>query len=173
MLKRLLWTAVAGAAFLGLSAAANAASNGYYMGIDMGWAAQENTKGHVWSEFDISSNQGFGGRYSFGYQMNPYLALDSGLYYFTDDFFHGDFQRGLDLGAKAILPIDDFKLFGKLGGTYVYQSGEDDIRPMYSVGAGLDLTDNWVLETSWMRIIGGGSANDSNFISTGLSYHFG
>lgn len=166
-------SSLAAAVLLGMSSTAFAASDGFYMGIDMGWAGAETSQGDVFPSFDSSSENGLGSRYSFGYQLNKFFAIDSGFYYFMDDFFHGDTQRGIDLSGKAMLPFDRFNVFGKLGGTYVYEDNGTDIRPIYGVGTGYDLNENWTLQAGWTRLIGGGSADDSNFISGGVAYHFG
>jgi len=151
-----------------------AADDGFYMGLNLGWAGEESKQGEVLPTFDTSKANGLGTRFAFGYQMNKFFAIDSGAYYYMDDFLQGDVQRGLDLSAKGILPfMEGFNAFAKLGASYVVEDDEWELVPLYGAGLGYDLNASWTVEASWTRLIGNGSASDSNFLSGGVAYHFG
>lgn len=101
--------------------------------------------------------------------------------------------RDFDLVAKGMIPINAFSIFGKAGVAATYQTvsgalnpnsstNPDDLcgessndvkfRPTVSLGASYDLSQNWVADISWNRIMVGGMVNNVNLYAIGISYHF-
>lgn len=145
------------------------------------------------------SNQ-WGTRVFMGYKVNPYGAVEGGFTYYSDvDFNTGNFQtctsandrvRAFDLVGKGSLPVSAFELFFKAGAAAIYETTSGSLNsatktggcgnsknvvkyhPTLSVGAGYDLSQSWVADVSWNRLIVGGAVNYMDFFALGISYHF-
>ena len=99
-----------------------------------------------------------------------------------------------DLVAKAIMPFDIYSIFAKAGiaaahvstsanstakaittplGTPTLPSSDTRYRPIYGIGAGIDLSQDFTLTGSWTQISGSGRIEDMTFWSLGLIYFFG
>ncbi len=102
-----------------------------------------------------------------------------------------------DLVGKVILPLDAFSLYAKAGadvaftqtsgalnppsppvinpdGTFAEGKSHSDTHagPTFGVGASYDLTQNWVADVSYNRMMTGDPVDAFNFIALGISYHF-
>lgn len=94
-----------------------------------------------------------------------------------------------DVTLKANVPLKNFEVFGRAGVAATYQNtaGAFDINPnsscgqsknqfkfvpTFSVGAGYDLSQNWVGDISWTRVAVSGKLSYMDFYGLGISYHF-
>lgn len=102
-------------------------------------------------------------------------------------------QNGFDFEGKAKAPFftSGFNVFAKAGMAIMYagSSGtlEPDrtsnpcggateskaaVRPLYGVGASVDLSPSWVLDFSYSHINGGGNIQSADFEAVSISYHW-
>ncbi len=137
-----------------------------------------------------------------GYQMNRYAAVEGGFHYFSSINYtttpsnapvcSGPVARVRDIyiAGKGILPLGDFSLFAKGGAGVVYrmlsgslsengQNGQcgtttytNKVSPIFAVGAAYDLSQSWVADVSWTRVMVGGVSGNMDLIGVGISYHF-
>lgn len=102
--------------------------------------------------------------------------------------------RDFDLVAKGMIPLRSFEIYGKAGLAIVYTTtsgslnpgtGDPNIptecgksenaityRPTVSAGVSYDLSQNWVADVSWNRIMVGDKVSNMDFFALGFSYHF-
>ena len=146
-----------------------------------------------------STNQ-FGARVYMGYKANPYAGFESGFTYFsTIDYKNNSglptcggttaTVRDIDFLGRASLPIRSVEVFGKAGAALTFlttskglnsgsngQCGETNrdlkVVPEFSIGASYDLSQNWVVDFSYSRLMVGSLVNNMNFYGLGFSYHF-
>lgn len=134
-----------------------------------------------------------------GNKINQYASFEGGIDYFsTIQYSTKDNastcsglsvrNRDFHFVGKGELPINSFSVFGKAGVALVYQtvSGgfntdnnqcgknqySNKFSPTFSIGAGYDLSQSWVADVSWTRIMVGGQASSVDFLGFGISYHF-
>ncbi|HEX4045171.1 MAG TPA: outer membrane beta-barrel protein [Gammaproteobacteria bacterium] len=144
------------------------------------------------------SNQ-FGTRVFLGYQINQYAAWETGLTYFSNINYNSYGVptcsnpqvkvRDFDILGKGILPFGNAAIFGKGGVAFAYvnssgtlnpngssacssSDNETKIRPSIAVGASYDLSQNWVTDISWNRILLSGITGNIDYYTVGISYHF-
>jgi hypothetical protein len=147
------------------------------------------------------SNQ-WGTRAFLGYNFNEYAAIESGFTYFSSIHYStkGNAQtcsglssrvRDIDLVGKGMIPImDSFDVYGKGGvaATYYTTSGafnqpppgstcgknvyETKFRPTISLGGSYYLSQSWVADLSWTRVMVGSIIKNVDFYALGISYHF-
>jgi opacity protein-like surface antigen len=146
-------------------------------------------------------NTGPGGRLFLGYNISQYGGLELGWTYYAPSKYDPDVstvcgtpnirQSALDIVAKGILPFSTtgFDVFGKAGMAIVRQASsgrltsttlnpcssttaQTSVRPEVGIGASYAITQNWVTDLSWTRIIGGGgNVKNSDLYAVGLAYH--
>lgn len=104
--------------------------------------------------------------------------------------------RNLDGSVKGIMPFGNwFDVYGRAGVAVVYQAtsgalnpggynpitGEVEcgkstyltkFRPTIALGASYALTQSWVIDAAWNRIMVGGIVKNVDFFGLGFSYHF-
>lgn len=137
-----------------------------------------------------------------GYQINHYAGVEGGFHYFSTINYTTNPSnaplcsgatariRDLYIAGKGILPLGDFSLFAKGGAAVVYQtlSGSlsengkngqcgttaysNKVKPVFAVGAGYDLSQSWVADVSWTRVMVGGVPGNADMLGVGISYHF-
>lgn len=184
MSKKILITALAGVAALGLSAGAFANLNSnsdVYVGIQGGYADTN------WSDVGFNSDSGIGGRLFAGYDFNQYIAVESGFFY-TPEPDSAKTYAG-DLVGKITVPVtDQIGLFAKAGPGYLRTEGDDDsgstsnVDLVYGFGANYKITPNLVADVSFTRYNGhhsianlsdiGDYQPNTDFYSVGLAYKF-
>lgn len=144
------------------------------------------------------SNQ-FGSRVFVGYDLNQYAGVELGGNYFSEIHYKtsqptcaavtGSQVKDVDLTGKGKLPIRFFEVYGKAGVamTFLHKSGDlfpvssgpcsggsstIQYRPTFGVGGSYDISQNWVADISWTRLMVGQQINNVNFYALGISYHF-
>jgi opacity protein-like surface antigen len=143
------------------------------------------------------SNQ-FGSHMYLGYKGNQYAAAEFGFTYFSTIVYDnkgvetcsGTEARARDLDAvlKLSYPYAGFEPYIKAGAAIVYSmtSGglnssatscgktqySNQVKPTYSLGVGYDLSQNWVADISFNRLIVPGSISSMTYLGLGISYHF-
>ncbi|OGT41277.1 MAG: hypothetical protein A3F42_07305 [Gammaproteobacteria bacterium RIFCSPHIGHO2_12_FULL_37_34] len=145
------------------------------------------------------SNQ-FGTRIFMGYDFAQYIGVEGGLDYFSNVRYKTAAGtttcssatarvRDFDFLIKGMLPIKVIDVFGKAGVAITYLTTSGDLnpdlnkhcgpstnqilyRPMISVGMSYDLSQNWVADVSWARIMVGNVVSSVDFYGVGISYHF-
>lgn len=92
--------------------------------------------------------------------------------------------RDIDVMGKGILPFGPFNAFVKAGvaATYITLAGgfnsdgknkyEAKARPVFGLGAAYDLSQNWVVDVTWTRLMAGGQVKNLDALMLGFSYHF-
>lgn len=144
------------------------------------------------------SNTGLGARLFLGYSANPYVGMEGGYTYFAPSTYSipnssvcGDpsiQEHAFDVVGKGTFPIKNFGAYMKAGIAFTSstssgrlldpnsschsQSTQRSIRPTVALGVSYDLTQNWVSDFSWTRIVGGGTFKNADLIALGISYHF-
>lgn len=143
------------------------------------------------------TNTGMAGGFIVGYGFNPYGAFEFGYTHFANSTYakppgsqlsHDSviITNGIDIAIKGSIPLKSLSIFGKVGLAYlsasssgslapVGSSGVSDsnaLRPMYGLGVGYDLTQNWVVDFSYTTSTGGGGVPEADLIALGVSYHF-
>jgi hypothetical protein len=138
----------------------------------------------------------FGSRFFMGYKMNKYAAVEGGFSFFTKISYKASSNniqtctgtsqrvRDIDVVGKGDLPWGSFDIFAKGGVAVIYltESGaftsncknvySNKFRPTMSLGAGYDLSQNWVTDLSWTRVMVGSTVKNIDFFALGVSYHF-
>lgn len=145
------------------------------------------------------SNQ-FGTRVFMGYKINTYAGVEGGVSLFSKINYNTKNVptcttpsvrvRDLDVAGKGTLPWGDFDVFVKAGVAYAYitesgafflpKPGEtcgqnhyiSGFKPTVSAGASYTLSQSWVTDISWNRIMVGGIPKNIDFYGIGISYHF-
>ncbi len=146
-----------------------------------------------------NSNQ-IGGRMYVGYKFNSYGGIESGLTYFSTinyDTINGAATctsprvniSDVDLVGVGTLPIGSFGVFVKAGVAGMYESTSGAItgsnvndcgntsniirvRGTASVGASYDISQTWVADVSWTRLMTKGIIQNMDLYALGISYHF-
>lgn len=142
----------------------------------------------------------FGSRVYMGYKMNQYAGMEGGLTYFsgvqydsgTANLCSGSTVRVRDfdlLGRGSFTFGNGFEVFGKAGMAATYLTtpsamnpnlgaacGQSNystrIKPTIAAGASYDLSQNWVADVSWNRLMVGNPVNNMDLYAIGISYHF-
>lgn len=144
-------------------------------------------------------NTGLGARLYVGYSGNQYIGGELGWTYYAPSTYDTGVspscdnssirENAVDLVAKGTFPIQKFGLFGKAGVALanINMSGRltndtldscastqssTSVRPVIGIGASYDLTQNWIADLTWSRIVGGGDMKNADLIAIGISYHF-
>lgn len=141
----------------------------------------------------------FGTRLMIGYKINQYVGSEFGLNYFSTirydtagvDTCSSTNARvqNFDIMIKGNIPLRQFEVFGKAGVAAAYQTVSGDLTPdltascgeskntvkivpTIALGAGYDLSQNWVADFSWTRVMVGGTISTIDFYGLGIAYHF-
>jgi opacity protein-like surface antigen len=185
---------------IGFSASAFAAKSGLYTGIELGGTRTNFSSSDLaLPGADIDKNS-FAGRVELGYQFGQYLALEMGYAYLGYNKFNNAFnisgldghitQQSGDLIGKVLLPVTHgLGLYALVGGAYVYEKptltgsaksmgfsisgSEHAIRPTYGLGVSYDFNPKWTIDASWRQINSGSNIPQIDFMSGGITYHFG
>jgi hypothetical protein len=99
--------------------------------------------------------------------------------------------RDLDILGKASVTFRGFELFGKAGGALAFLTipkgfdigsnintcggnakSEMKVVPAFAIGAGYDLSQNWVADISYNQVNVGSVVNTMKFYALGFTYHF-
>jgi len=145
------------------------------------------------------SNTGIGGRFFFGYNLNKYGAIEAGYTYYAPTTYNVGSNCGkpsirtnaYDVMAKGMWPIatSGFGVFGKAGIAILRQTAggsitnatvnpcdsgqvQTAVRPALAIGASYDISQNWVTDVSWTRVLGGGGVSSADLYALGIAYHF-
>ncbi len=145
------------------------------------------------------SNTGVGERIYMGVGINKYAAAELGYTHYAPSTYKTSpseivntpaiRENGVDFTGKAMYPIQNFAIFGKLGAIMVSKSysgslqpispteprlaATNNFHPLVGLGADYAITQNWVAELSWTRALKGGNGfQNADFTSLGISYHF-
>jgi OOP family OmpA-OmpF porin len=141
--KQLLMSVVAGFAGLVITANANAAVEGPYIGGALGWATIHQNDGLSSEEIKQTSakDNGLAGRVFAGFQMNQNWSAEMGYTKFSNATQNvsgttGTFNEinvngkatvksyAVDAVAKITVPLQDgFNIYGKVGGAYLNEAG--------------------------------------------------
>jgi OmpA-OmpF porin, OOP family len=144
--KQLLMSVVAGFAGLVITANANAAVEGPYIGGALGWGTIHQNDGLSSQEIKQTSSKddGLAGRIFAGMQLNQNWSLEAGYSKFTNgtanfsdvvyDETNGHYinvngkgtikSYAVDAVAKVTIPLQDgFNIYGKVGGAYLNEAG--------------------------------------------------
>jgi opacity protein-like surface antigen len=145
----------------------------------------------------VPTNTGLAGGLIIGYGFNPYAAFEFGyIHYAASTYAKPEGSQlthdstintnAIDIAMKGSLPFKAVSLFGKVGLMYVSASGSGSLspinsgkqpnnnalRPMYALGAGYDLTQNWVVDVSYTTFTGGSGVEGAELLALGVTYHF-
>ncbi len=128
-----------------------------------------------------------------GYQFNPYVGIEADYIYFgkaTADlgFASGNVKtQGVAAFLTGTLPLDQFELFGKVGGSYLKtkvnasvpllgsaSDSEGGFEFAWGVGAGYNFTPNWGVRAEWEQYKAkfGGEGQTIDLWSLGVRYRF-
>ena len=146
-----------------------------------------------------NTNQ-FGTRIFLGNKLSRYAGLEAGMAFFSTIHYDDNGVdtcsslssrvRDIDVVARGSFPLKSIELVAKAGAAAVYTTtpgpfysppagktcgqskNEIKFRPTMSIGLSYDLSPSWVLDTSWTRILVGGTISNVNFYGFGISYHF-
>jgi hypothetical protein len=86
-------------------------------------------------------------------------------------------KSGFTVFAKAGMAIMYAGSSGSLEGTVTTNpcgagtSSKAAVRPMYGIGVGYDLNQNWVTDISFTQVNGGGNIQAANMVALSFSYH--
>jgi len=202
-MKKKLLMAVVTAATLGASASALAATPGFYLGGQIGWAnthygAGDFTNGNLSVTSANTDANGFSYRPYVGYMFNPNWAAEFGYTGYKNADFTNTFVRGTnqgsgdvaqnawDLVAKGIIPLaDNFNVFAKAGLAYVesdnngalsninYQNASNKFRPTVGAGIGYEFNTNVGTDITYTHIFEGNGINNVDAVYASASYYFG
>jgi opacity protein-like surface antigen len=141
----------------------------------------------------------WGTRIYLGNKFNPYAGFElGGTYYTTIDYNNQGVEtcggtearvKDVDIVGKLDYSfMDTVEVFGKggLAVTYTTTAGglnssatecgrskrQLGYRPTFTIGAGYDFNQNWVVDVSWTRTMVGNIVKNVDFYALGLSYHF-
>jgi opacity protein-like surface antigen len=169
--------------------ASYAAGPGIYMGLNLGYS-NLNNKSRSLPVYGSSTITHPNGTTS----PSPYFGLEFGLAHYAGSNYHapaGDsgsiHTSAFDFEGIGMYPFSTsgFTVFGKLGFAYLRavqsrkltlqgdSSNNSGLHPLIGVGVGYDLTQRWVLDLSWTRVISRSNALPSpNLVALGISYHW-
>jgi hypothetical protein len=144
-------------------------------------------------------SQQFGSRIFMGYMVNPYAGFEWGATYFSGIQYDSKGAtlcgsanarvRDLEVMGKGVVPVKQFNVFGKVGAAASYQTNGGALNPsttdecgkstyiskvvpVFSIGAGYDLSQNWVAELALHSVQAGGKIGSMTMYGLALSYHF-
>lgn len=103
-------------------------------------------------------------------------------------------QNAFDLEGKGMMSVWNFGVFGKAGMSVMRQkfsgslvnsgssivspcgggggsSSTTTVRPLVGLGVSYDLTQNWVMDLSWTRVLPGSGVEAADFVGLGIAYH--
>ena len=182
--------------------AAPAFAMGPYVGLQLGygwtgWHESHYTEGLNVDNVKSSKSGGFAGRVYIGYDLHPNFAVEFGYTpWFVkpetgDDTYKADtYPWALDLVGKIkAIVADNFGLYAKAGGDYIYskldseRSGKSDIgdgtfNVVYGVGAYYDINQNIFVDLAWTRYHGNREKSSNDFVpfhdllTLGVAYKF-
>jgi opacity protein-like surface antigen len=143
------------------------------------------------------SSTGLAGGFVVGYGFNPYSAFEFGYtHYATATYPKPEGSQlahdatintnAIDIAMKGSFPFKSVSIFGKVGLAYASASGSGSLapigsvrgpnnnalRPMYGMGVGYDVTQNWVVDFSYSAFTGGSGVEGANLMALGVTYHF-
>ncbi len=146
------------------------------------------------------ATQQFGSRIYMGYKASQNFGAELGLAYFSGiKYDTGDANtcstpnirvRDFDFLGVASYPITrSFDVYGKAGAamTYMTTSGcfnvdlgqecgkstyTTQVKPAFSAGVSYDMSQNWVVDASWNRVMVPSPVNSMDMYALGISYHF-
>lgn len=146
------------------------------------------------------TNTGLGGRFFGGYNFNQYAAYEMGYTHYAPSTYSVPTSvavnnpairtNSFDLEGKGMFTIGAIGLgvFGKAGLALITtgQSGilqnsaansssngnTTSVRPLIGLGVSYDLSQNWVTDLSWTRVLSGGGIKSADLIAIGFSYHW-
>lgn len=143
------------------------------------------------------SNTGLAGGFILGYALNPYSAFEFGYTHYANTTYakpdgsqldHDSVvnTNSIDIAMKGSFPFKSVGVFGKLGLAYLSASSSGSLaplgsssvsdnnalRPMYALGVGYELTQNWVVDFSYTITTGGGGVQETDLMALEVSYHF-
>ena len=175
-------------------AAAPAFTPGVYLGVQAGygmtnWDNIDHAFGGTGStKVSVKDEDGFAGRLFVGYDFHPNFAVETGYtMWFTEPKIaglKGDYPWAIDLVGKIkALVVDNFGLYAKLGGDYLYDNtkisghDKDTFNVVYGAGAYYDITPNITADLSWTRFNGDTNWDshympDMDLFALGVSYKF-
>lgn len=186
----------------GVSSAAMAMENGFYLGASVGQTNVSTKTATVAKTGQSASGSGTGisGRLLFmGVQFNRYAAMELGYTHYAPATYNLTLPQGgkpetrvnaVDLVGKAIWPMSTsgISVFAKGGfaftrvtssgsigsvrGTGLAGTTENSVRPVIGVGVSYDLTEQWQTDLTFTRLLGGGQLNHADMIALGITYHF-
>ena len=132
----------------------------------------------------------FGARGFLGYTFVKYAGIETGVSYYslvnysTKVPTSTSVKAGLidwDVVGVGIFPIYTFSIYGKAGAAVVYEGASGTLRttkytttvkPTASLGVSYDLSQNWVMDLSWNRVMAGSVIKNMTMYAVGISYHF-
>lgn len=141
----------------------------------------------------------WGTRLLIGNKLNQIASIEFGLDYFTGvQYDTKDVQtcsgtqvriRGFDLVGKAEASFYTFDVYGKAGPSLIYQTLSGDlnpdfsmpcgksvyttkVRPTIAIGASYDMTQNWLFNVDYTRIMTNGPVGNADMFTIGFTYHF-
>lgn len=149
----------------------------------------------------VPASTQFGSRLFMGYKVNNYAAVEGGLTYFSSINFDtkgvstcGAAKANVynfDIVGKGSIPFTSyFDAFFTAGMAVNYQrisgalnpatmpgecgqkSKQTNFKPTYGLGASYNLSQSWVAEVSWTRIMEGDVIKRMDLLGIGISYHF-
>lgn len=162
--------------------------------------AESNGSGVTTTTPATPSSSQWGTRVYIGNKFGKYASVEGGLDYVPGIQYNAknDVQtctgasvrvRAFDVMGKGEFAIRGFSVFGKAGAAIVYQgasgafnpgeNGEcgkstntNQVKPIVSAGVSYDLSQNWVADLSWTRLMTGGIPGNVDLFGLGVSYHF-
>ncbi|SUW65700.1 Outer membrane protein II [Buttiauxella agrestis] len=184
---------------------ANAAAdaNTWYSGAKLGWSHYSDISGNNnfngnqnnSTEFDTDSDN-VGGGVFWGYQILPWLAVESGYDYLGNMQVQGNNgaengkmkAQGLQFSMKASYSFNEnWDIYGRAGAMGYraetdqaeHSNFETGVRPLAAIGTEYEFNDNWAgrLEYQWVSNVGNsnqiGMSADINTVTAGVVYRFG
>lgn len=158
---------------------------GYYAGFMFGPTSSGNSQKY----------SSFGGRFFAGYEANPYFSYEGGLIAYpqstgsttsnNNNGCNASNQRilYLDVLLKALLPVSSSGgIYSKAGvatninlpflNSCKESNNMGNFYPEIDLGAYFDLSEGFVTDISWNRLITGGSTKNIDLYAIGFTYHF-
>ncbi|MEM9242902.1 MAG: outer membrane beta-barrel protein [Pseudomonadota bacterium] len=112
-----------------------------------------------------------------GYQINRFLAVETGVQHY---WINGNSGSIIPIVIKGMLPLGDsarFKLFGKLGGGILLNTAKRGTQPFAGLGASYAVTSKLDVAAEYQGVvftnIFGSSSGHISTLSANLIYHFG
>lgn len=161
--------------------------------------AESNGSGVTTTTPATPSSSQWGTRVYIGNKFGKYASVEGGLDYVPGiEYNTKNVQtcsgasvrvRAFDVMGKGEFGLGSFSAFGKAGAAIVYQSASgafnpgdngtcgkstytNQIKPVFAAGVSYDLSQNWVADLSWTRLMTGGIPGNVDMFGLGISYHF-